>query len=86
MGPILPTDFLHANEPQIGFVNECGCLKKMPRLLSSHVTPGGLAQLSVYEGDELLKSIFVAAAPSLQKAGYLMCGVRRHITGLGGLT
>jgi hypothetical protein len=86
MGAILPTDFLHANQPQIGFVNECGCLKKMTRFLSSHVTPGRLAQLSVYQGNELLKSIFVAAAPSLQKAGYLMCGVRRHVTGLSALT
>jgi len=49
------------NQPQIGFVDQGGCLERLARLLMGELGRGELAELGVYEREELLGGLAVAS-------------------------
>ena len=72
MSPVLPLDLLAVNEPDIGFVDEAGCLQSVTRLLPGHVAAGEPAQRLVHERDEFVQCRRITPPPGQEQLRYRM--------------
>ena len=62
MRPILPR-YIGIDQPQVGFVDERGRLKAVPRTLSGHAPSRDLLKLRLYKRDQLVERGGVPLTP-----------------------
>jgi hypothetical protein len=71
MGAVLPLHLFEIDQPQVGFVDERGRLKRVAWPLSRHLSPRQPSQLLVDDRHELLQRVLVAVFPSGEQTRWL---------------
>jgi hypothetical protein len=66
MSAVLPRDILTVDQPQIGFIDQCGRLQNVAGALGCHVAAGYAVQFSMDQRHELIQGHLVAAVPGYQ--------------------
>ncbi len=69
MRPVFPLHLVDIDEFDVGFVDEGGGVEGMVGAYFAQAGVGQLAELGVDEGDELVESLALAAAPFEEDAG-----------------
>ena len=82
MGAVLPVHLFEIDQPQVGFVDERGRLKRVAWPLSRHLSPRQPSQLLVDDRHELLQRGLVAVFPSGEETRDVMAGHIGHGVGL----
>jgi hypothetical protein len=72
---VRPTRESHAidiNESKVGLVNECGCLKGMPRSFAAKLAARHSAQFVVDEWNQAVERCGVSPAPGQEQFSYIV--------------
>jgi hypothetical protein len=74
---VLPLCAVLIDQPQVGFVNECGRLQRVIGALTPQVGLGPTMEVLVDQRDELIASRGISGAPRVQECRHVGLGVHR---------
>src|ERR1041384_3715359 len=71
LSAVLPVDGVLIDHSQVGFIDECSCLKSVALAFSAQITARNQMKLFVDKGHELIQCLLIALAPVDQQLSYV---------------